>query len=103
MKLFSIASAVFVFLAAGFMLLRPATPVDSHFVWLDWDANPAAESVLYYTLYLGEWPNPSFKIRLGNQTSIQVLRNHYHTYATVTASNSIGESPHSNEVHFISP
>lgn len=103
MKVISIISFCFLVLASSFMLLRPATPVDSHFVWLDWDANAPSENVLYYTLYLGESSSPQSKIELGYQTSIQVIRNHIHTYAAVTASNQFGESPRSNEVYIISP
>lgn len=78
-------------------------PVESHFVWLDWDANPVSDQVDYYTLYIGKATNPPAKLKLGNQTSIRVIRNHPDTYARITASNAVGESPKSNEVHFTTP
>lgn len=94
MKLIAIFAALF--------LLTSWAVVPSRFVWLDWDHSPS-EDVQYYTLYIGDWPNPQNKIKLGYQNSIQVLRTSYHTYAAVTATNTVSESPRSNEIHFVSP
>lgn len=95
MKLIAILAALF--------LLTSWTTVPSNFVWLDWDHNAPADNVQYYTLYIGDWPNPQNKIKLGYQNSIQVLRTSYHTYAAVTATNTVAESPRSNEIHYTSP
>lgn len=103
MKLISILCAFLLVLGGGFMMLRPETPVDSYFAWLDWDANPPSDNVSYYTLYMGTGTNPATKMELGNQTSIRVIRNHPHQYYRLTATNSVGESQKSNEVHLVTP
>lgn len=94
---------ILIVLLAGLLPLKAATPDPTRFVTLDWNANPESDNVLYYTLYIGDWPNPPAHIELGPQTSIQVLLNHYHTYVAVTATNAVGESLRSNEVHIVNP
>lgn len=82
----------------------PRTPIDSYFVYLDWDPNPPSDNVTNYILYMGTSPgqHPA-RIVLGNQTTVRVLKNHPITYCTVSAKNATAESGKSNEVNFTNP
>lgn len=97
MKLLSCALLVFCLVAA-----TRRTGITGNLVWLDWNANPPSDNVTNYILYMGTQSGTyEAKIVLGNQTSVQVIKNHPVTYCAISAVNRNGESPKSSEVSFI--